>query len=163
MIGGEAEVVQAIDPLFKLLGRTIVHQGGPGAGQHTKLSNQITIAGTMIGVCEALLYGYKAGLTMETMINSIQTGAAACWTLDHLAPRILKRNFDPGFFVDHFLKDLGIALEEAKRMNLVLPGLTLAHQLYHAVKAHGHGRLGTHALILALEHLSNSEMKVHNP
>ena len=109
----------------------------------------------MVGVCESLLYGYRAGLNLETMLQSIRGGAAACWTLDNLAPRMLRRNFDPGFFVEHFVKDMGMALEEAKRMGLVLPGLALVHQLYLMVQAHGHGRAGTHALMLALEQLSN--------
>ena len=155
MVGGEAGVVETIRPLFELLGRTIIHQGAVGAGQHTKLCNQITIAGTMVGVCESLLYGYRAGLDPETMLQSIKGGAAACWALDNLAPRILARNFDPGFFVEHFVKDMGMALEESRRMGLVLPGLALVHQLYLTVQAHGHGRSGTHALMLALEELSN--------
>ncbi len=155
MVGGEAGVVAMIRPLFESLGRTIIHQGVAGAGQHAKLCNQITIAGTMIGVCESLLYGYRAGLDLETMLQSIRGGAAACWTLDNLAPRILARNFAPGFFVEHFVKDMGMALEESRRMELVLPGLALVHQLYLAVQAHGHGRSGTHALMLALEELSN--------
>ena len=113
----------------------------------------------MVGVCESLLYGYKAGLDLETMLQSIRGGAASCWTLDNLAPRILKRNFDPGFFVDHFVKDMGMALDEAKRMGLILPGLALVQQLYLAVQAHGHGKAGTHALMLALEHLSKVEVK----
>jgi 3-hydroxyisobutyrate dehydrogenase len=137
MIGGDRAVADTLMPLFQLLGKTIVYQGGPGAGQHTKLCNQLVIAGTMIGVCESLLYGYKAGLDLETMLRSIKNGAAACWTLEHLAPRILQRNFDPGFFVDHFVKDMGLALEEARRMGLVLPGLALVHQLYLSVQAHG--------------------------
>jgi len=132
-----------------------VYQGDAGLGQHTKLCNQIVIAGTMIGVCESLLYGYKAGLQLDRMLESIRGGAAACWTLDNLAPRILARNFDPGFFVEHFIKDMGIALEEARRRQLTLPGLTLAHQLYERVQALGHGRAGTHALMLALEELSH--------
>ena len=155
MVGGEVHVLEAIRPLFESLGTSIAHQGATGAGQHTKLCNQITIAGTMIGVCESLLYGYRAGLNLETMLQSIRGGAAACWALDNLAPRILARNFAPGFFVEHFVKDMGIALEESRRMGLVLPGLSLVHQLYLAVQAHGHGRSGTHALMLALEELSN--------
>ena len=160
MVGGKADVFDAVRPLFKVLGNTIVYQGVPGSGQHTKMCNQIVIAGTMIGVCESLLYGYKAGLNLDTLLYSISGGAAACWTLDNLAPRILKRDFDPGFFVEHFVKDLGIVLQEAKRRHLVLPGLALVYQLYQAVLAHGHGRLGTQALLLALEHLSNTEVKV---
>jgi 3-hydroxyisobutyrate dehydrogenase len=155
MIGGEQSAVAAVMPLLEILGRNIVHQGGPGAGQHTKMCNQIVIAGTMIGVCESLLYGYRAGLNLETMLASIRSGAAGCWTLENLAPRILKRNFEPGFIVEHFVKDMGIALEEAKRMRLSLPGLALVHQLYVAVEAQGHARRGTHALMLALEQISN--------
>ena len=158
MVGGEAPVVETVRPLFESLGQTIVHQGKAGAGQHTKLCNQIVIAGTMIGVCESLLYGYRAGLDLETMLQSIRGGAAACWTLDNLAPRILARNFAPGFFVEHFVKDMGMALEESRRLGLVLPGLALVHQLYLAVQAHGHGRSGTHALMVALEELSNVRM-----
>ena len=154
MVGGDRKAVQAVMPLFELLGKKIVHQGGPGSGQHAKLCNQIVIAGTMVGVCESLLYGYKAGLDLTRMLDSIRGGAAACWTLDHLAPRILQRNFDPGFFVEHFIKDMGLALEESKRMGLVLPGLTLVHQLYQTVQTLGHGRSGTHALMLALEALA---------
>ncbi|MBI1923583.1 NAD(P)-dependent oxidoreductase, partial [Candidatus Poribacteria bacterium] len=156
MVGGDAEAVKFVTPLFEAMGQNIVHQGGPGAGQHTKMCNQITISGTMIGVCEGLLYGYKAGLDLETMLSSISKGAARCWTLETLAPRILNRNFDPGFFVEHFIKDMGIALDEAKKMNLSLPGLALVHQLYLATQAQGHGRLGTHALMLALEQMSNT-------
>ena len=160
MVGGEPHVVETIRPLFESLGRRIVHQGATGAGQHAKLCNQITIAGTMIGVCESLLYGYRAGLDLETTLQSVRVGAAACWTLDNLAPRMLARNFAPGFFVDHFVKDVGIALEESRRMGLVLPGLSLVHQLYLAVQAHGHGRSGTHALLIALEKLSNVHVSV---
>ena len=156
MIGGEPEVVQRVMPLLGILGKNIVHQGGPGAGQHTKMCNQIVIAGTMIGVCESLVYGHRAGLDLETMLQSIRSGAAGCWTLENLAPRVLKRNFDPGFFVDHFVKDMGIALDEAKRMRLALPGLALVHQLYIALQGQGDGRRGTHALTLALERLSST-------
>ncbi len=117
----------------------------------------------MAGVCESLLYGFKAGLDLSQMLESIRGGAAACWTLDNLAPRILQRNFDPGFFVEHFVKDMGIALDEAKRMNLTLPGLTLVHGLYQRVQALGHGRSGTHALMLALEELSGTAMTTSPP
>mgnify|MGYP000940112468 CR=1 FL=1 len=155
MVGGDEATFRALMPLFEAMGKNIVYQGPAGSGQHTKMCNQIVIAGTMIGVCEALLYGYKAGLKLETMLQSISGGAAGCWTLDNLAPRIVRRNFDPGFFVRHFIKDMGIALDEAQRMQLSLPGLALVHQLYVAVQAQGHGHLGTHALMLALEQMSN--------
>lgn len=156
MIGGDADVVDGVIPLLRILGKNILHQGGAGAGQHTKMCNQIVIAGTMIGVCESLVYGSRAGLNLETMLQSIRSGAAGCWTLDNLAPRVLNRNFDPGFFVDHFVKDMGIALDEARRMRLALPGLALVHQLYVALQAQGDGRRGTHALTLALERLSGA-------
>jgi len=154
MIGGEQEPVAAVMPLFEKLGRNIVHQGGPGAGQHTKMCNQIVIAGTMIGVCESLVYACRAGLDAARMLQSIKSGAAACWTLENLAPRVLDGNFEPGFIVEHFIKDMGIALAEARRMQLAMPGLALVHQLYVALQAQGHGRRGTQALMLALEHIS---------
>jgi 3-hydroxyisobutyrate dehydrogenase len=156
MIGGDKATVDSLMPLFETMGKRILYQGGPGAGQHTKMCNQIMIAGTMVAMCEALLYGYKAGLTLETMVETIRGGAAGCWSLDNYAPRILKRDFAPGFFVEHFIKDMGIALAEADRMNIALPGLALAHQLYLALRAQGHGRRGTQALMLALENLSKT-------
>jgi 3-hydroxyisobutyrate dehydrogenase len=154
MVGGNQDSVEAVRPFLALMGRQIVYQGPIGSGQHTKMCNQIVIAGTMIGVCEALLYGYQAGLNLEQVLKSISGGAAGCWSLTNLAPRILKRNFDPGFFVAHFIKDMGIALEEARRMQLCLPGLALVHQLYLSVAANGGAQAGTQALMLALERLS---------
>src|SRR5262245_21609025 len=155
MIGGDKEVIDAITPLFESMGKTIVHQGGPGAGQHTKMVNQILIAANMIALCEGLLYAHKAGLNPEMVFKSVSVGAAGSKALEVLGPRIMARNFEPGFYVEHFIKDMGIALAEAERMNLCLPGLGLAKQLYEAVRAQGYGRKGTHALMLALEHLSN--------
>lgn len=154
MVGGDAEAVERVMPLLECMGRRIVHQGPAGAGQHTKMCNQIVIAGTMIGVCESLVYGRRAGLDLEVMLSSVSGGAAACWSLDNLAPRILRGDFSPGFFVDHFVKDMGIALEEARRMRIALPGLALVHQLYVAVQANGRGRSGTQALMLALEQMA---------
>ncbi|HEX8042012.1 NAD(P)-dependent oxidoreductase [Candidatus Deferrimicrobium sp.] len=158
MIGGDPDPVATLTPLFEAMGKTIVRQGGPGAGQHAKMCNQIVIAGTMIGVCESLIYGHKAGLSLETMLSSISGGAAGCWALSNLAPRILKRNFDPGFFVEHFVKDMGIALDEARRMNLPLPGLALVHQMYVALQANGGGKHGTQALMLVLEQMSDTKI-----
>ncbi len=154
MIGGDQNAVQALQPCWQAMGQTIVRQGGPGAGQHTKMVNQTLIATNMIGVCEALLYAYRAGLDLSTVLQSVGSGAAGSWSLSNLGPRIIDGNFDPGFFVEHFLKDMGIALDEAQRMDLALPGLALAKQLYLAVQAQGHGRDGTHALQLALASLS---------
>jgi 3-hydroxyisobutyrate dehydrogenase len=155
MVGGDAEAVEAARSLLECMGKTIVHQGPAGAGQHTKMVNQVLIASNMIGVCEALLYGYKAGLDLKTVLQSVGSGAAGSWSLNNLGPRIIDRNFEPGFFVEHFIKDMGIALDEARRLQLALPGLALANQLYLAVQAQGWGRKGTHALMLALEQLSN--------
>ena len=154
MVGGDRQAVDDVMPLFELMGKNIVYQGEAGSGQHTKMCNQITIAGTMIGVCEALLYGNKAGLDLTTMLSSISGGAASCWTLHNLAPRIVDRNFNPGFYVEHFIKDMGIALKESEAMGLSLPGLALVKQMYLAVQAQGHGKLGTQALTLALEKMN---------
>ncbi len=154
MIGGGADVVEALQPCWEAMGKTIVHQGPAGAGQHTKMANQILISTMMIGVCEALLYGYKAGLDLETVMKSVSTGAAGSWSLSNLGPRIMVNNFDPGFFVEHFVKDMGIALAESRKMGLSMPGLALAEQLYQSVKAKGWGRNGTHALMLTLAEMS---------
>ena len=156
MVGGDLSIFETVMPILSVFGKTLVYQGRAGCGQHAKLCNQITIAGTMIGVCEALLYAHRAGLNAETLLQSIGRGAAGCWTLQHLAPRMLERDFRAGFFVEHFIKDMGIALDEANRMRLLLPGLTLVRKLYVGLQAHGHGhgRSGTHALLLALEDLS---------
>ncbi|MEW6719196.1 MAG: NAD(P)-dependent oxidoreductase [Thermodesulfobacteriota bacterium] len=158
MVGGDPEPVAALGPLFEAMGKTIVHQGGAGAGQHAKMCNQIVVAGTMIGVCESLIYAHRAGLDLETMLSSISGGAAGCWTLSNLAPRVLKRDLEPGFSIDHFVKDMGIALDEAKRMKLALPGLALVHQLYVALQAMGEGRRGTQALTLVLERMNNMKI-----
>ncbi|MEM8679828.1 MAG: NAD(P)-dependent oxidoreductase [Planctomycetota bacterium] len=155
MIGGDAAAVEAIRPALECLGKTLVRQGGPGAGQHTKMVNQTLIASGMIGVCEALLYGYRAGLDLETVMESVASGAAGSWSLSNLGPRIIAGDFEPGFFVDHFVKDMGIALAEAKRMRLALPGLALAQQLYISLQGQGRGARGTQALHLALARLSD--------
>ncbi len=154
MIGGEKDVVDALDPCWQAMGKTIVHQGGPGAGQHTKMVNQTLVASSMIGVCEALLYGYRAGLDLNVVLESVASGAAGSWSLSNLAPRIIKGNFEPGFMVVHFLKDMRIALAESRRMGISMPGLALVYQLYVALAAQGHGRDGTHALQFALASLS---------
>jgi len=157
MVGGEEEAIASVKPLFEVMGKNIVHLGPPSSGQHTKMVNQILISTTMVGMVEGLLYGYKAGLDLNQVIEAVGKGAAGSWSINNLGPRIVKRNFDPGFFVEHFIKDMGIALKEAERMKLSLPGLSLAHQLYLALDAQGHGRKGTHALQLALEKLNGIE------
>ena len=160
MAGGDRKTFDYLKPLLELMGKNIVYQGGQGLGQHTKMCNQIMAASLMIGMCETLLYAYKAGLDPERMLMSVGRGAAASWMLDNLAPRVLKRDFSPGFYVEHFIKDMGIALKEAERMNLVLPGLSLVRELYLAASAQGHGRKGTQALLLALESISGIKRKV---
>ena len=154
MVGGDKGVFDAILPLFQLMGKNISYMGGVGAGQHTKMCNQILVAGTMIGTCESLLYGAKAGLDQQSVIDIIGKGAASCWSINNLGPRIVRGNYEPGFIVEHFIKDMGIALQEAAAVGLSLPGLALVHQLYLAVQAQGHGRSGTHALMLALKTLN---------
>lgn len=157
MVGAEEADVRAVKPVLEVLGQRIVYQGGPGAGQHTKMVNQILIASTMMGVCEGLLYAQRAGLDPLKVIESVGAGAAGSWTINNLGPRMTQRDFQPGFFVEHFLKDLGIALDEADAMRLSLPGLALARELYEAVRASGHARLGTQALLLVYEHLNSVE------
>ena len=159
MIGGDKEVVDALAPCWQAMGKTIVHQGGPGAGQHTKMVNQILIASGMIGVCEALLYGYRAGLDLNVVLESVASGAAGSWSLSNLGPRIIAGNFAAGFFVEHFIKDMGIALAESKRLRLSMPGLALAHQLYLSLAACGHSRDGTHALELVLANMAGIDWK----
>ena len=154
MVGGPRETFDAVSPLFKLMGQNVAHMGGPGAGQHTKMCNQVLIAGTMIGVCESLLYAAKVGLDEQRVIGIIGQGAAGSWSINNLGPRIVKGDYGSGFFVEHFIKDMGIALKEASAANLSLPGLALVHQLYMALKAQGRGRLGTQALMLALKTLN---------
>ncbi|WP_337175544.1 NAD(P)-dependent oxidoreductase [Paludisphaera sp.] len=159
MIGGDEAAVDSLRPLFEVMGKAIVRQGGPGAGQHAKMVNQTLIAANMVGVCEALLYAHKAGLDPTTVLESVATGAAGSWSLSNLAPRMIAGDYGPGFFVEHFLKDMGIALAESRRMGLAMPGLALAEQLYRALAAQGKAREGTQALILALADLSRVDWK----
>jgi 3-hydroxyisobutyrate dehydrogenase len=146
MVGGKDEVFEAIKPLLKLLGTNIVYQGKAGAGQHTKMCNQIAIASNMIGVCEAIIYAEKAGLNPESVLKSITTGAAGSWSLNNLAPRMLNGNFEPGFYIKHFIKDMKIALDEAEQMEMQVPGLTLAKSLYDQLVEMGEENSGTQAL-----------------
>ncbi len=160
MLGGDPDAVSFVRPVLDCFGRNVRHLGGPGAGQHTKMANQVLIASTMVGLAESLLYAARAGLDVEEVVAAIAKGAAGCWSLDNYGPRILRRDFDPGFFVEHFVKDMGIALDEASRLGLALPGLALARQLYHSLVAHGHEKSGTQALVLVLEQLANSTISV---
>ncbi|HEY0845136.1 MAG TPA: NAD(P)-dependent oxidoreductase [Noviherbaspirillum sp.] len=146
MVGGDAAAFEKALPVLQCMGKNIVLQGGPGAGQHTKMCNQIVIASTIMGVCEGLAYGKRAGLDLDTVLKSIGGGAASGFQLNILGARIINGDFAPGFFIEHFIKDLGIALEEGKRMQLDLPGLALARKLYEQLAAQGYGRNGTQAL-----------------
>lgn len=146
MVGGDEEVFEEMLPLFEVLGRNIVRQGDAGAGQYTKMCNQIAIASNMIGVCEALFYAKKAGLDPSTVLKSIESGAAGSWSLSNLGPRMLAGNYEPGFYVKHFIKDMGIALQSAEEMGLALPGLTLAKSLYDQLAAMGESDSGTQVL-----------------
>jgi len=146
MIGGDEKTANDLMPIWNLLGKTIVHHGRAGSGQHAKMVNQTLIAGNMLGLCEALLYAHRAGLDMEKVLQSVSTGAAGSWSLSNLAPRILKQDFAPGFMIEHFLKDLRIVIEEAKRMDLTLRGVALAEELYTAATEQGYAQDGTQGL-----------------
>jgi len=146
MVGGEAKAFERALPLLRIMGKNIVHQGPAGSGQHCKMCNQIAIACNMIGVCEAMAYARKAGLDPETVLKSIGSGAAASWSLNNLAPRMMKSDFAPGFYVKHFIKDMGIAAEAADEMALDTPGLDLALALYRRLAAQGGEDNGTQAL-----------------
>ena len=157
MVGGDKKIFERVLPLLQLMGEEIAHMGGPGAGQHTKMCNQILVAGTMIGVCESLLYASRLGLDEQSVIDIIGKGSASSWLINNLGPKIVSGDYKPGFLVEHFIKDMGIALEEAAACDLSLPGLSLIRQLYIAAKGQGHGRMGTQALILALRKLNEKQ------
>jgi 3-hydroxyisobutyrate dehydrogenase len=146
MVGGKKEAFQEMELIFSRMGTNVVYQGRAGAGQHTKMCNQIAIASNMIGVCEAIIYAEKAGLNPETVLTSIESGAAGSWSLSNLAPRMLKGDFAPGFYVKHFIKDMTIALNSAEEMGLITPGLSLAKKLYDELAEMGEENSGTQAL-----------------
>ncbi|MCR2805106.1 NAD(P)-dependent oxidoreductase [Paenibacillus soyae] len=149
MAGGDKAAFDAVYPIFERMGKQILLQGAAGAGQHTKMANQIAIASNMVGVCEALIYAKNAGLDLDGVLQSISTGAAGSWSLSNLAPRMIAGNFEPGFYVKHFIKDMGIALDSAQKMGIELPGLALARDLYMRIADAGLADKGTHALYLA--------------
>ncbi|EHQ8456103.1 NAD(P)-dependent oxidoreductase [Listeria monocytogenes] len=147
MVGGSEDVFLKVKPIFDILGSSVILQGDAGAGQHTKMVNQIAIASNMIGVTEAIIYAEAAGLNPSSVLDSISGGAAGSWSLANLIPRVLKYDFSPGFFIKHFIKDMGIAISEAKQMGLELPGLTLAEKMYQTLAEQGLSEEGTQALI----------------
>ncbi len=155
MVGGDEDVFRKVLPIFNYLGKNIILQGSAGAGQYTKMCNQIAIASNMIGVCEAMAYAQKSGLNPETVLKSIESGAAGSFSLSNLAPRMLANNFAPGFYVKHFIKDMTIALDSAKQMGLVTPGLELAKTLYEKLAERGEGNSGTQALYKLYQELKS--------
>lgn len=156
------DTIAAVEPLLLCMGRTINYMGGAGMGQHAKMANQVKIASTMVGVVECMLYAHRAGLDVEQTVRALGQGAAQSFSLQTYGPRILRGDLQPGFFVEHFLKDLEIALQECARMRLVLPGLTQARMLYECLRAEGKERLGTQALVLALQKMSSVDMVPHS-
>lgn len=155
MVGGDDAARRALETCWKAVAGNVVACGGPGAGQRTKLVNQIAIAGGMVGMCEALLFAHRAGLDVETTLRAISGGAAGSWSLSNLAPRVIQGDFAPGFMVEHFVKDMRLALDECRSMDLPLPGLALVESLFTSLLAHGRGRMGTQALVLALAEHAN--------
>lgn len=169
MVGGDVDILEKVRPLLNCYSASIAHMGSAGFGQHTKMSNQIIIAGQMIGVVEGLLYGFKAGLDLPKMVDLLSKGAANSLyfsynvkishsALTSYAPRMLRRDMEPGFFVEHFVKDMEIALDECKRMGICLPGLALVHQLYVSLKANGGSKNGTQALLKVLEQMNATQI-----
>lgn len=148
MVGGEREVFDSAEALLRVMGPNVVYQGGPGAGQHTKMANQIAIANTIVGVCEAIAYAETAGLDPRLMLQSIEAGSAGSWQLTNYAPRMLDGDFAPGFFVKHFIKDMRIAKAEAELRGLILPGLDLALEMFEELSRRGGDERGIHALYL---------------
>ncbi|MFP4373077.1 MAG: NAD(P)-dependent oxidoreductase [Spirochaetaceae bacterium] len=154
MVGGDEDAFERMLPAFQVLGENVRLMGPAGAGQHTKMCNQTLVAGTMIGVVESLLYAYRAGLDPDSVIGVIGKGAASSFLINNLGPRIARGDYDPGFYIEHFVKDMGIALAEAQRMNLSMPGLSLVHQFYLSAKALGWEKLGTQGLYRVLAHMN---------
>lgn len=147
MVGGEEATFEELLPILQIFGENIVYQGEAGSGQHTKMCNQLLIATNMIGVCESISYALKAGLDIEKVLQSISTGAAGSWSLSNLGPRMIKGDLEPGFYLKHFIKDMKIAIEEAEKMNLDLPGVKLSKELYNSLLEKGYGDKGTQSLI----------------
>lgn len=156
MVGGDEAAYREILPLFEVMGKTIQLMGPAGAGQHTKTVNQILVAGTMISSVEALLYAARAGLDLEEVIGVVGKGAAASWTINNLGMRIARDDMNPGFMIRHFVKDLGIALEESRRMQVSLPGLALVEQFYQAALAEGLEKNGTQALYRVYQRINSA-------
>ena len=160
MCGGEEDGFARVSEIIKVYSKSVGHFGPPGSGQSTKMVNQIVITGQIIGMSESLVFAHKAGLDLVQALQTISGGAAGCFSLTTYGPRILKGNFEPGGFVEYYVKDLEIALDECRRMSISLPGLSLVHQLYRGLMAQGGGKLGLHALIKVIENLNNTKLPI---
>jgi len=160
LVGGDSEALQRVRPILSCFSKSITHLGPAGAGQHAKMANQITICTNMVGMCEGLVYAQAAGLDLEKLLGAISGGAAGSFSLSAYAPRILRGDLEPGFYIEHFVKDLDIALREAERMQLKLPGLQMAEKLYKQLVENGNGRLGTQALIKQVERINENKVVV---
>ena len=147
MVGGDKDIFEQAMPVFEAMGTNIIYEGAAGCGQHTKMANQIALGGAIAGVCEAMTYAKKVGLDLQTMLDSISQGAAGSWQMSNMAPRMLKGDFDPGFFIKHYIKDMNIAIEEAGQVGLKMPVLQEVHDMYQLLDDQGMGDLGTQALI----------------
>ena len=151
MVGGKKEIFNRVLPLFELMGSNVVYQGAAGSGQHTKMANQIGIASSMLAMCESLTYAKAAGLDQKTVLKSISSGAAGSWSLTNLAPRILRDDYEPGFFVRHFIKDMQIAIDSSEAMGIPIPGLKVAKAKFDQIADQGLDNKGTQAVIKAYE------------
>lgn len=158
MIGGVAEIVDKLSDHWKAMGKKFVHHGPNGSGQNAKMVNQILVAAHMAGLCESLIYAYRSGLDPVKVLESVSGGAAGSWAVENMAPRMMKGDFKPGFFIEHLIKDIGIALEEAKKMNISLPALSLFHRLYIMSDAQGRAKDGTQALLLTLAEINRIDI-----
>ncbi|MBQ3060192.1 MAG: NAD(P)-dependent oxidoreductase [Desulfovibrio sp.] len=160
-VGGDAAAFERIRPCLEKMGQRLLHCGAAGTGQQAKLANQAAVAGVMFSVCEAMLYAQEAGLDVPQWLELVIPGAAGSAAMGTLGRRLLKADYDPGFFIEHFVKDLGLCLEECRRMGLVLPGVALADQFYRMMQAQGQGKLGTQNLIRCLAELSGKTWRNH--
>ena len=160
-VGGDKEAFERVRPCFEAMGKNILHCGAAGTGQQAKLANQVAIAGVMFSVCESLLFAQEAGLDVRQWLELVVPGASGSAAMGTLGRRLLGCDYAPGFFVEHFIKDLGLCLEECKRMGLVLPGVALAEQVYRLAQARGHGKDGTQVLLQVLAELSGKQWRAH--
>ncbi|MFH1381348.1 MAG: 2-hydroxy-3-oxopropionate reductase [Chloroflexota bacterium] len=162
MVGGDAGILERCQPILEAMGKNIVHVGSNGMGQTVKLMNQILVAGTLNAVAEALVFAHKSGVDLKKAIEAVKGGAAGSWQLTNLAPRIISRDFNPGFMVDLMQKDLKLVMEAAQTMATPLPATSLIHQMYYSLQAAGEGKSGTQALAKVIERLSYTEVKENN-